>query len=206
MDLETGEAQTRATLDAASAVVFAGRSVAISTPVRGGFALFVPRSTIAGHDVGVQPVGDDYRSKVGTMPGVISSLRPYRPNVIALDGTSLPEGLSLGRSSYLFHPVEGAGYRVVIGSEATVYVTGILVDRFNRHLGLAVGRAVDASGREQLFFTDESGYFEIHELQPGRYRLVIGKEQSYAAQIEIPSGQSGHVPLGPVVAEREGEQ
>jgi outer membrane usher protein len=207
-DVETGDTEVYSTFEGATALVFAGRSVSISSPVRGAFAIFVPRETVQGYRIGVQPVGDDYRAVIDRLAGVIPDLRSYRSNVVTLDGTSLPDGLSLGGASYQFDPLQNAGYRIVVGSEATVYVTGILVDQLNRNPGLAFGLARGENEDEVMFFSDESGYFEIHDLRPGRYTLFVDADREYSAEIVIPPDTVGQLDLGPVVIQerQEGEE
>jgi outer membrane usher protein FimD/PapC len=206
-DVDSGETEAQSTFQGATALVFAGRSVSISRPVRSSFAIFVARDTVAGNEIGIQPVGDDYRAIIGRLPGVVPDLRSYRPNLINLDGTGLPEGLSLGETTYRFDPVYGAGYRIVVGSEATVYVTGTLVDRLNRNPGLAFGIATAADGAETLFFSDETGYFEIHELKPGTYTLLVDADgRRYTTEIDIAADSRGRIELGPVVIDDEGAE
>ncbi|MFW5642868.1 MAG: hypothetical protein ACOCYQ_02475 [Alkalispirochaeta sp.] len=205
-DVESDELDAAATFEGAAAVVFAGSSVSVTKPVQSGFVIFTPRSTIDGYRIGIQPQGDDYQAVIGRIPGVIPTLRAYQSNLISLDGTALPDGLSLGETTYRFDPVLNAGYRVVVGSLATVYVTGTLVDELNRNPGLAFGLATDETGTEVPFFSDETGYFEIHGLTPGRYTLDIDADgRRYTAEIAIDEDVQGLVDLGPVVI-NEGDE
>lgn len=186
-----------------SAVAFAGRAVAVSRPIRDSFVLVTPREQIAPYRVPIRGGGGAVVAVVTGRATVIPDLRSYRGTTIVADGSYLPDGLSLGGGRYSFVPRYRSGYQLTIGSEASVYVRGRLVDGGDRPIGLEAGEVIASDGTSTTFFTNQEGEFEILELTPGEYRLLLYSDPESETVLAIPPDVVGRYDLEDVVFLRE---
>lgn len=189
-----------------TALAWAGTSLAVTRPISESFALFQARDEIAGYPVPLRPGGGAVSAVLRGRTAVVPDLPSWKRSTVRIDGSELPEGLSVGERDPAFFPGYRQGYRVVVGSEATVYAVGRLIESQEAlPLELEAGEAVSSTGDRHLFFTNRQGRFEIPHLAPGRYRLfLLGHPQAEATFLISPQSR-GRYDLGdiPVVLEDE---
>jgi outer membrane usher protein len=183
----------------ASAVVWAGGAPMISRPVQNGFVVFVPREHIAPYPVAARPGGGAVGAIVRNRGAVLPDIPSWGTTSVTLDGSQLPDGFFPGTTPVSFRSAYRTGYRVTVGSLATVYVTGRLVDDRNKPIGLEAGEVVDAQGNSNVFFSDRDGAFEIIDIAPGEYRLYLYSYPEAQSIFAVPEGESGRYEVGDVV-------
>lgn len=188
-----------------TALAWAGSSVAVTRPISESFVLFEAHEEVAEYPIALRPGGGAVSAVLQGRRAVVPDLPSWKRSTIRIDGAELPEGLSVGERDPAFFPGYRQGYRVVVGSEATVYAVGRLVDIQGTPLELEAGEVVSSAGERHLFFTNRQGRFEIPHLAPGRYRLFL---MAYPETEELflisPEGR-GRYDLGdlPVILEKE---
>ncbi|HKK49754.1 MAG TPA: hypothetical protein VJ932_11700, partial [Alkalispirochaeta sp.] len=189
-----------------SAVAFAGRTVALSRPIRDSFVLVTPRPQVAGYRIPIRGSGGGLTAIVDGGPAVIPDLRGYRATTISADATYLPDGFSVGDGRYSFTPGYRSGYHVVIGSASSVYVRGRLVDGAGEPIALEAGEVIASDGSTISFFTNQDGEFEILELAPGEFRLQLYSDPAAESVFAVPEDVVGRYDLEDVLFLQEDPQ
>ncbi|MFH7243457.1 MAG: fimbria/pilus outer membrane usher protein [Spirulina sp.] len=195
-------ATTHATrLTFGTALVFADGRFGWSRPVTNSFVLVVPRDRWRGQQIGVNPSSSGYGAVVNAFgPAVIPDLQPYYVSRLRLEALEAPLGYDLGPSEWVVWPSYRSGTLILAGTDATVFVRGVLVDGNGEPLGLQGGEVVslsDATWPAQGFFTNRVGRFALVGLGPGRYEIRL--RDSAPIEFEILPDQSGLVDLGSLV-------
>ncbi len=194
------EAELSLTTQFAGALVWAGGTPVISRPVRNGFVVLEPRSQIAPYPIAVRPGGGAAVAILEGRSAVYPDLPAWGITVVTLDNSYLPEGLSLGDSAVMtFSSAYRSGYRVIVGSAASVYITGRLVDEDDQPFVLEAGEIVDSRGGIMPFFTNREGRFEIAEVAPGEYRLFLYQYPDAQVVFAVPEDELGRYDLEDVV-------
>jgi len=183
----------------ASALVWAGGPVFVSRPVRNGFVVFEPRPTVADYPIAVRPSGGAVAAVVRNRGAVLPDLPSWGTATVTLDGTQLPDGYFPGTTPLTFRTGYRTGYRVTVGSAATVYVTGRLVDDSGGPIPLEAGEIVDAFGNTGQFFSNRDGFFEIIDVAPGEYRLYLYRYPDAQSLFAVPEDATGRFDLEDVV-------
>lgn len=200
--------EARLTTQFTTALAWAGPTVAVTRPIRDSFALFVPRPEVAGHPIPLRSGGGAVSAVLRGRAAVVPDLSSWRWTTVRLDGSQLPDGLSVGEREVSFFPGYRRGYYVVVGSASAVYVSGRLVDDEGEPIALEAGEIIhlDREETQTLFFTNREGAFEIPELEAGRYRLLLFAWPDIEIEFTISEGERGLFELGEVIVEREGNQ
>lgn len=189
---------TKVFLDTAFAYVDGNFS--ISQPIANSFAMIIPKKQAKGLKIGVNPSGKDYQAEADSWGNaVIHNLIPYRLSKILLEAPNLPPGRDLGKTRYILKPSYKSGFAIYAGSEATILLDGVLLDKKGEAVSLQIGTIQEESGQEQkkqMFFTNREGKFKIAGLKPGVFRLKLMVDPSKEVRIEIPEGKSGVYKLG----------
>jgi outer membrane usher protein FimD/PapC len=183
----------------ASALVWAGGPVFVSRPVQNGFVVFEPRPNVADFPIPVRPSGGAVTAVVRDRGAVLPDLPSWGTATVTLDGTQLPDGYFPGTTPLTFRTGYRTGYRVTVGSAATVYVTGRLVDDSGEPIALEAGEIVDAFGNAGQFFSNRDGAFEIIDVAPGEYRLYLYRYPDAQSLFAVPDGETGRFDLEDVV-------
>lgn len=182
-----------------SAIAFAGSSVTISRPIDNGFAILLPDDNLDPYTIGVNGTDKHAEALMTGSSAAYPVLQEYLPATISLLSPDLPRGVSLGETTYRFMPQYASGYRIRVGTGATVYVTGTLVTADGEPLSLQAGELVRLNAEAeapQLFFTNRQGYFEAHELRPGAYDLRLFGPVTRNVPVTIPEESEGEYSLG----------
>lgn len=153
------------------------------------------KSSLVLTDGGGQPI-----ARAGWFgPALAPISRAYGINrfVVAVD--PLPAGYDLGAGSLSTFPGYGSGYRMVVGSDASRTVIGVLVGS-DGPLALISGTLeavdTDAGVEPKLFFTNRGGRFVGDGLAPGRYRVMVRGQA--IAEFAIPEEEEGVVNVGEI--------
>lgn len=184
-----------------SALVYADGFLGISRPVYDDFAIFVPRAPLKGVPIDINPSASTYEARSGFLgDAVLSDISSYTNTLARVDVPKAPMGYDLGNTLFLLSLPYRSGAVVRVGSSATVYVRGSIVDAQGKPVPLVAGSLVSKNTAHpaQAFFTDESGLFEAYRLAPGTYTLTLSAGNWAPVTVEIPAGASGLYRLGTI--------
>ena len=162
--------------------------------------LVVAHPNLANQIIELNPLQDDYTARIDSFGnGVLPELQSYRVAKVTVDAPTLPLGYDIGSSSYNVLPTYKSGTLIRIGSDATVILRGILVDKQKNPLQLKV---IEVKSLEQpdykpiTFFTNRAGKFVAEGFEPGNYQgKVLGLKEGII-QFTIPADQVGIYDLG----------
>jgi outer membrane usher protein len=196
----TGAAAQTASLDAATALAFAGGRFAWSRPIAGSFAVVERNPALGGAHIGVNPVLGNYAAATDAFgPAVLTNLESYRITRINVEAPALPVGSSLGPSSYALLPTYRSGTLLRVGEDGTVCVRGILLHYDGEALGQVTAELVsldDARRAPVVLMTNRVGRFSASGLRPGRYALRLAGDTMSSAELEIPAETTGVYSVG----------
>jgi outer membrane usher protein len=197
-DFPGGQRGGLASLQVGTAVAFADGAVGISRPIGDAFVLVDRRTRYRDYSVGVNRYGTGYAAVADSLgPAVLPNVASYSPTRVSVETDTLPVGYDLGPADYDLFPGYKSGYRITVGTDATVFASGTIVDRNGDIVGLLAGRLLHLSeGTVHQFFTNRDGEFRIYGLTPGAYQLTIGS--SYVGSTRIPDDTDGEIRLGRV--------
>ncbi len=185
-----------------SALVFAGGRFGWSRPVTGSFAIATRHPTLRRRNVGITPGSGNYIARAdGLGPAVVPDLQPYRVATLQVDVPDLPLGYDLGREAYHVLPTYKSGTLIQVGTDATVFVRGTLLNSDSQPVALQTGEVrslSDAAWQPVDLFTNRVGRFALSGLKPGRYELRLSANPQAVILFVIPEGKSGVVDLGPL--------
>jgi len=184
-----------------SAVVFADGVMGWSRPIDNGFVIISRQGTVQGELVQVNPsfAGDIARADhlgVAVVPVSAYTLTP-----ISVTAPNLAIGNDLGKANYTVFPSYRSGTLIQVGSEATVFVRGVLRDESGDAIALQHGQIVslsDPNWPPVELFTNRTGRFATGGLKPGRYEVYLFGKSDAIARFEIPSDVKGIYDLGTI--------
>jgi outer membrane usher protein len=181
-----------------TALVFADGHFSWSRPINNSFVMVVPSERWRGQVIGVNPIDDYYLGVVDRFgPAVLPDLQPYYVSDVTLEALEAPLGYDLGTSEYVVMPSYRSGTVIRAGTEAAVFIRGVLTDETGEPLALQAGQVVslsDADWIPQPVFTNRVGRFALLGLTPGRYEIHFAHYQPI--QFDISAEQIGLVDLG----------
>lgn len=191
--------ESRTSLQANTAVVFADGGFTLSRPVTESFAIFSMHQSIADKKLKIGGFKDhpQYQSDM-LGPAVINDLSAYTKRNIDFDIDDLPLGYDLGASSFTVTPRYKAGYRVNVGSGYSVILVAELLDRQGKKMGLQVGTASELAAPEKApiqAFTNKTGRLVAQGLRPGQWILKFRDEKDHELlyDVAIPQDAQGVV-------------
>ena len=182
----------------ATAIAYADGALAISRPISGGFAIFVPDPTLNGAAIELEPREDGYeaRSFVG-MPVVANNLGAHALRQVAYGVPDAPIGYDIGSGSVAMRAPYRGGYRIPVGSRYNQSAVGRLEFADGSPVALLSGYAVEASslggaGREPIeLFTNAAGRFGVTGLRAGRWIIEMQGETSSQFELIVPEIADG---------------
>lgn len=183
-----------------TALVFADGHFGWSRPVTNSFALVARNPTLRGYTVGVNPGSSGYTAQADRLgPAVVPDLQPYYVSTLNLDAPELPIGYDMGQQSYTLMPSYRSGTLIRVGTDATVFLRGVLTAASGEPIALSAGEIVSLSDGDwpaTPFFTNRVGRFAQMGFKPGRYELRLTSHAGAVVQFEIPAGQVGLYDIG----------
>jgi outer membrane usher protein len=195
-----GAVQSLSRFTFGSALVFAGGQFGWSRPVTNSFALITRRQNLKGQKVGVKIAGDDYIARADALGGaVVPDLQAYRVSTLRLEAPDLPQGAEFGQDVFHLLTTYKSGTLIRIGTEATVFIRGVLLDAKGNPVSLKAGEVrslSDSNWQPLTLFTNRMGRFGVAGFKPGRYELRFLDNPQATLQFEIPEGKSGVYDLG----------
>lgn len=191
----------RTTLRLESALVFAKGRFAVGRTVTDSFALLAPHPTLDGQTIGVNPIEDtDYLARIDALGNaVLPELGSYRVSNVTIDAPDVPQGLELGPQRMQVQPTYKSGILIEVGTGATVFVLGRIIDPDGTVVALQAAEIVSLNqkgGEPILTFTNRSGRFAAEGLRPGRYLFRPYATPDRSIVFEIPEGTVGRYDMG----------
>lgn len=186
---------------AATFVGYADGAVAIGRPAREGFIIATRHRSLRDADLALTDGGGRAIARAGWFgPALAPINRAYGVNRVVVAVDPLPPGYDLGAGAYSTFPGYGSGYRMVVGSDASRTVMGVLTGP-DGPIALVSGviESVDGPADDaepKMFFTNRGGRFVGDGLAPGRYRLVI--QGAPVGEFVISEAQEGVVDVGEI--------
>jgi outer membrane usher protein len=195
---QTLESLTRLTFG--TAIVFADGHFGWSRPVNESFALLLPNKNLRGQIIGIDPSVSGYTARADKLgPAVVIGLSPYYVSTLKIDAPKLPLGYDLGPTTYNLLPTYKSGTLIRVGTEATVFIRGVLLDASGKPVALQSGEVAslsDAKWPSITLFTNKAGKFALAGFKPGRYEIRLYTQPQGVVRFEIPSGKAGLYDLG----------
>ncbi|MDB4961000.1 MAG: fimbrial biosis outer rane usher protein [Myxococcales bacterium] len=191
-----------ASVEASTALAFAGGRAAWSRPIAGSFAIIERHRVLDGVSIQVNPVLGGHAAETDSFGlAVVPNLEPYRVGRITVAAPMLPLGASLGPELHVVLPTYRSGTLIRVGEEGTVFLRGTLVDPDSQALAFAVGEvnALDHHDRPAIpLMTNRAGRFSVMGLTPGRYAIRLSGAGRRSAEVVIPAGFSGVFSAGTI--------
>jgi outer membrane usher protein len=182
-----------------TAVVYAGRHISVSRPVSNSFVLVAPYANIRGTPLLVNASDGAAAARAGILGAVIPDIRSYDSRRIRVDAQELPVGYDLGEGSFTYLSTYKSGGLIRVGTNASVFAGGVLLDGSMSPLPRELGRVYrqdDPSAEPIEFFTDNQGAFFVYGLRPGAYRLVLLSKPDLELEFAVPERTVGLLDLG----------
>ena len=185
------------------AVLFAGGNFALSRQVQDSFIMLVPDDELQNELVSVR----NSRGSGGTKEsrgGVItySELSSYTPATLQIELPNTSPEVLLKEDIVTLVPSYRSGITVPVRLRHSLFVSGRLLTLQAEPIALQAGELIplDSPGDErQLFFSDEEGFFQLHDIEAGRYLLVLFSSTGAQIELSIPESPEGRVSLEPLV-------
>lgn len=185
-----------------TALVFADGHFGWSRPINNSFALVVPNQNLRGQIIGINPSGGGYTARADSLgPAVVPDLSSYSVSSLRIDASDLPLGYDLGREIYNLLPSYKSGTLIRIGTEATVFLRGVLLDAKGEPVGLQAAEVrslSDPNWQPVTLFTNKVGKFALEGFKPGKYELRLNSNQQNVIHFEVPPKQTGIYDIGPL--------
>jgi outer membrane usher protein len=193
-----------ARLQVGTSLAYAGGSFAIGRPINDSFVIARPHESMAGEQVVLgQSVHDRrYDAVSGTLgPALSPRLNSYVRQNIVYDLKDGAQGYDIGTGIHTVEPHYRSGYRLVIGTDATVSAFG--------YANLPAGRAELVSGTvtspddpdfgTQPFFTNSAGRFALIGLRPGKTYEVRLFDPVAIYTIRVPADSGSLFQMGEIM-------
>jgi outer membrane usher protein len=180
----------RTQLQHGGALAFADGKLAIGAPVRNGFAIVYPHSSISEADIIVGNPDAPRATGSWWFPAIVTDLPAYAPVNYSLDAANIPEGYSLNSSHMTVQAPYRAGYALALGSDMPLTAYGTLVDAVGKPLALKQGTATSPAYLDKTIdvFTNSSGKFAAEGLAPGSWSIALN---SLTYRFTIPASTRG---------------
>lgn len=202
--LEPGGATTQESLWRLSTFIgYADGAFGIGRQSREGFVIASRHPSLRHSGLALTDGGGQAIARAGWFgPALAPINRAYGANRFVVVVDPLPQGYDLGAGVLSTFPGFGSGYHLVVGSDASRTVIGVLSDD-RGPMVLITGTIEAVEGEEdrvepRLFFTNRAGRFVGDGLAPGRYRMVVRGQP--IAEFTITPEQEGVVDVGQIHA------
>jgi len=163
-----------ASLRYGTALAFAGGTFALSRPIHDSFAIVLPRYSLEGRAVGINPQ-PNYEAKSDFLgPAVLSNIPSYQYRTLHTELLDYREDdlLRAGSGDFTLFPLWRSGTLVYLGQPERIQLSCRMVDEENQPILWQAGKIIGVE-TEQWFFTDQTGLALIYDLLPGSYEIHI---------------------------------
>ena len=207
-----------------TSLAFVGSKWTLSRPISDSFAILAAKPHLHGQRIPINPQGAYFEAEIaGSETAILPSLSSYHYEPVNLDTSRLAPGFQLGEENFVVFPTFKSGIAVTVGTDATIFVTGKLVDRKGHPLTLLAGEiwpsksisentskntSENATGELKLmepivFFTNRKGDFRVEGLNPGRFKIRLFDDSWQDFELVIPEGEAGIISVGTLTLVRK---
>lgn len=183
-----------------TALVFVDGHWGWSRPISNSFALVIPNQSLRDQEIGINPSLSGYTTRIDDLgPAVVSNLDPYRISSLTIDAPNLPIGMDVGNRVITLLPTYRSGTLVRLGTDATVFLRGVLLNANGEPISLQSAQIVslsDDNWQPVSLFTNRAGRFATIGLKPGRYEIRLLTNPPSTVQFEIPPDTKGIYDIG----------
>ncbi|MBN8564725.1 MAG: fimbrial biogenesis outer membrane usher protein [Leptolyngbya sp. UWPOB_LEPTO1] len=182
-----------------TALVFADGQFGWSRPIDNSFALVVRQGNLKGRTIGINPTSIGHMARADALgAAVVPALTPYQVSTLRIDPLNIPLGFEIGRPHYALLPTYRSGTLIRVGTDATVFLRGVLSTDQGEPISLQSGEVVslsDPKWQPITIFTNQVGRFALSGFKPGKYEIRLGNSFS-PVQFDVPRDQSGIYDIG----------
>jgi outer membrane usher protein len=189
----------QSSLNVNSALVFADGVFAVSRPVYDSFALVQTHENLGDRTLRISPNENGYRARSDIFgPAVVTDISSYSLTRLPYDVEDLPPGYNLGSGSFDLLSPYRAGYTLMVGSDATVSIGGVLQRTDGKPLTLLAGTASnnDSPNSKVSLFTNDAGRFLAQGLHPGRWIIEMASSPPTKYEVLVDSDATGLIDVG----------
>jgi len=182
--------------NAGTALVFAGKTVAVSRPLRESFVVIKPNKYMKGNEVIVNPSKDKYLAKASYYKPSVIALHSYSDTDISMITADGSYGGEFEDTSYHLTTLNRSGSVVEVGSPSTYIVEGVMYSNgkvLQEVTGMLISNfTVQGKYLKVKFFTDEEGVFQVGNIVPGSYTIAfVDKNLASIETFEITKADDG---------------
>ncbi|MBD2666304.1 hypothetical protein H6G73_17825 [Richelia sinica FACHB-800] len=171
-----------------------------SRSLNNSFALLIPKDSVRGQEIGINPSSGGYTTRIDNLGfGVVPNLSPYNISTVIIDAPNLPVGMDLGNRAIKILPTYSSGTVVRVGTDATVFLRGVLLNSDGEPISLQSAQIVavgDRNWQPVTIFTNRAGKFATSGLKPGRYEIRLFTNPPALIPFAIPSDAKGIYNIG----------
>jgi outer membrane usher protein len=164
-------------INAGTALVFAGKTVALSRPLRDSFVVIKPNKYMKGKNVIVNPSKERYLAKASYLRPSVIPLHSYSDKDISMITGDGSYGGEFEDTSYHLTTLNRSGSVVEVGSPSTYIVEGVMYTDgrvLQEVTGMFISNfTINGKPLKVKFFTDEEGVFQIGKIVPGSYTIAF---------------------------------
>lgn len=186
-----------------TAFVYADGRFGWTRPVNDSFVMVARNDNFADQLVGVNPNLYGYIAQTSFLgTAVVPDLSSYTVTTIRVDAPNMPLGYDLGKTVFSLLPSYKSGTVIVVGTEATVFLRGVLQNSTGEPIALQAGQVTslsDSNWTPVTLFTNKVGKFALLGLKPGRYELKLFTEPVRSTIFEVPADKTGIYDLGNLI-------
>jgi len=185
-------------LNMATALSFASGAFALSKPLYDSFIIFDPDKSTGG--MAVAFAIDAGTKLISHGAPMASALNSYQKARVSMDFPEADADVSATMPQMAISSGYRTGFLYKAGLEKRFYVTGRLVDATGAPLAYKAGDVKKSDGTYlDQTFTDETGFFQIYGLSPGKY-IVLWPEDVGVSNLTLSDAPTGTLELGNVIA------
>jgi len=196
---KSGKSQTqRHQFNLGTSIVSANNKYAWSKPVNNSFIIVDSNDLEFDEIIGVNGNSNGgYQSQIdGFGPAVISDFSPNSVKSVTAEPGDAEKFFQYNSDPILIRSGYKTGSYIKLGKLNKVLIRGQLINSNKIPIPLQAGIINKPDSTQEMFFTDESGYFEIGQLVPGKYQLELFSMPDKNIDIIIEKNDSGLLELG----------
>lgn len=195
-----------------TALVFAGKNVAISRPLRESFVIISPNQFLRKTPVVVNPTRDGYLAKATYLLPTVVPLQSHSKRNLSIVQEDGAYGGSFEDTDYEVCSLTKSGGVITVGDRPKLIIEGVLFANGKEAEGLT-GMLIsnfkeNGETFKYRFFTDSEGTFQITGVIPGSYSMKFTNKKFYPInniEVEEVDEEFNFVYLGEYFIERKPE-
>lgn len=194
---------------ASTALVFAGKKVAVSRPVKDSFVIIAPNKYLRNSPVIVSPSKDDYLAKASYFFPSVVPLSSYSSSDYSIMKDDGSYGGDFEDAQFNVKTLNHSGSVIEVGDKPKYIVEGTLFDCGEPAVeitGMMISN-FEENGKKlkYRFFTDDEGVFQVINLVPGNYNIrFTNKHFATIYDVEISEEEDGinYINIGDYIIQR----